>query len=152
MIIVLMLISIVIIIIEFVFGNIDDEFTQFVIPSSVIAFLIKLGILVYLLTNLVGLRVIDDKIELYENQNKEIENKVELVVKQYMEHENKTLIELKSDDSYITLVTLYPDLKSDKLIEQEIALYEENNKKIIGLKEQKINKKVYQWWIYFGGK
>jgi len=152
MIIVLMLISIVIIILEFIFLDVTDEFVDFMASASVLCFLIKLGILVYLSTKLVGLSVIDDKIELYENQNKEIENKVELVVKQYMEHENKTFTELKSNESYITLVTLYPDLKSDKLIEQEIALYEENNKKIISLKEQKINKKVYQWWIYFGGK
>ena len=37
-----------------------------------------------------------------------------------------------------------------KLIEKEIDLYEKNNKKIIELKEQKINEKIYKWWLYFG--
>ena len=41
-------------------------------------------------------------------------------------------------------------LKSDKLIEKEIDLYEKNNKNIIKLKEQKINEKIYKWWLYFG--
>ena len=90
----------------------------------VIGFVIKLGVLVWLLIGLIGTKVIDEKIKLYEKQNKEIETKVETVVKQYMEHENKTLTELKTKESYITLVTLYPDLKSDGLINQEINLYE----------------------------
>lgn len=118
---------------------------------AVVGFVIKLGVLIYLLAQLIGLRVIDNKIELYKNQNKEIENKVELVVIQYMKHEKDTFVKLKTNESYITLVTLYPELKSDKLIKEEIKLYEENNKKILNLKEQKINEKLYKWWIYFGG-
>lgn len=55
----------------------------------------------------------------------------------------KTFKDLKTDTSYITLTTLYPELKSDKLIEKEIDLYEANNEKIITLKEQKINERVY---------
>ncbi len=115
-----------------------------------IGFLIKFATLVYFLSNLIGLKVIDEKIELYQKQNEEIENKVELVVKQYIQHEKETFVELKGDTSYMTLVTLYPELKSDKLIEQEINLYEENNKYILELKEQKINEKIYKWWLYFG--
>lgn len=126
----------------------DDDIELLSIPTT--GFLIKLGVIIYLLIKLVGTSVIDEKIELYTTQNKEIENKVEEVVKQYMQHEHNTFIELKTDTSYITLVTLYPELKSDELIKQEIALYEENNKKIISLKEQKINKSLYKWWLYFG--
>lgn len=147
MIIVLILISIIIFIIG-LFTQENDE--CMLVIGSVIGFLIKLGVVVILLIKIIGLRVINDKIELYQTQNEEIENKVELVVKQYMEHENKTFTGLKTDESYITLVTLYPELKSDKLIEQEINLYEDNNKKILELKEQKINEKVYKWWLYFG--
>ena len=68
-----------------------------------------------------------------------------------MEHEHSTFKDLANTDSYITLVTLYPELKSDELIKEEIKVYEENNKKIIALKEQKINGKIYKWWLYFGG-
>lgn len=78
-----------------------------------------------------------------------IEEKVEIVVKQYMEHENKTFTDLKSE-SYITLVSLYPELKSDELIAKEISLYEENNKKILELKEEKLDVRIYRFWLYFG--
>lgn len=113
------------------------------------AFVIKMIALVYVTVCLVECRVIDNKIELYQTQNSEIENKVASVVREYMQHENKTFKELKTNESYITLVTLYPELKSDKLIEEEISLYEENNKKILSLKEQKINESIYKWWLYF---
>lgn len=147
MIIVLLIISILIFC--YILFVVEDDELAF-IPLG--GFVIKLGVLVYLLSKLIGMRVINEKIELYTNQNNEIENKIAVVVKQYMEHENKTFKDLKTDTSYITLTTLYPELKSDKLIEKEIDLYEANNEKIITLKEQKINERVYKWWVYFGGK
>ena len=113
-------------------------------------FVIEMVALIILVGFLINTRAVDQKIELYVQQNKEIENKVENAVKQYMEHENKTFTELKTDGSYITLVSLYPELKSDELIKEEIKLYEKNNKKIISLKEENINKTIYKWWIYFG--
>ena len=145
MMIILILISIALFII-LLFTDADLEMAAFPLTG----FIIKLGIAIYLLVKLVGVSVIDEKIELYSTQNEEIEKKVEEVVKQYMKHEQDTFTELKNDTSYITLVTLYPELKSDELIKSEINLYEKNNQKIIALKEQKINKKIYTWLLYFG--
>ena len=48
--------------------------------------------------------------------------------------------------------SMCPELKSDKLVEEQISVYEENNKKIRELKEDKINLKVKKWWLYFGGR
>jgi len=148
MILVLLGISIIFFIILFIF--IDDADDICISLAPLMLFVIKLGITIWLIVKITELSVIDNKIELYTKQNKEIENKVESVVKQYMEHENKTFTDLKTEESYITLVTLYPELKSDELIKQEINLYENNNKKIIKLKENKINGRIYKWWLYFG--
>ena len=145
MMILLLIISIVLFIV-FICSESYDEFAC--VP--LFGFIIKLGVIVFLCVNLVNIKVIDEKIELYAKQNQEIETKIELVIKQYMEHEHQTFKDLTNNDSYITLVTLYPELKSDELIKEEIRLYEENNKKIISLKENKINEKIYKWWIYFG--
>lgn len=98
---------------------------------------------------LVNTRAIDNKIELYTEQNKKIENQVEIAVKNYMNFESDTYKDLKID-SYITLANLYPELKSNVLVQQQINLYLDNNKKIISLNEKKINKKIYAWWLYFG--
>lgn len=115
----------------------------------IVAFVLEIIALVYLLNGLVSMRVIDNKIKLYESQNKEIENKIEITVKNYMEYEGNAYKELKSDN-YIQLVNLYPDLKADQLVQQQMTLYTENNNKIIKLKEEKLNKTIYKWWLYFG--
>ena len=39
---------------------------------------------------------------------------------------------------------------SDEMIKQQIELYTSNNTKITELKEEKLNKTLYKWWIYFG--
>lgn len=105
--------------------------------------------LIIFIASLVSCRVIDDKIKLYEKQNKNIEEKIEIVVKQYMDFEKDTFKELKSD-TYINLVNLYPELKTDKMIQQQIDLYIKNNEEITALKESKIDETIYKWWIYFG--
>lgn len=109
----------------------------------------EFGALLIMILLLISCRVVDDKIKLYENQNKNIEEKIEVVVKQYMDFEKDTFKELKPD-SYINLVNLYPELKTDKMVQQQIDLYTQNNEHITSLKEQKIEKTIYKWWVYFG--
>lgn len=149
MLIILILISIAIIILGlFVYPN-DEEIGTFITGAGIIGFIIKIISLICCISSLVGARVIDQRIELYQNKNKEIEEKMEIVVKNYMEYEGNTYKELKTD-SYIQLINLYPDLKADQLVQQQINLYIENNNKIIQLKEEKMNKTIYKWWVYFG--
>lgn len=126
-------------------GECDETLT---IP--VIGLLIKLGVVLWLFSKIIQGRTIDEKIEMYQDQNNEIEQKIEIVVKEYMKFENELYPELKSE-SYISLVSLYPDIKSDTLVAHQIELYESNNRKITKLKEQKIKIKEYKWWLYFGG-
>lgn len=116
---------------------------------SIIALAAEIIIMGCLIGSIVNGRVIDSKIKLIEKQNKDIEEKVEVTVKTYMNFEKDTLTEFKTD-SYIQLVNLYPDLKSNELIQNQINLYEKNNKKITELKTDKLNISNYKWWVYFG--
>ena len=59
------------------------------------------------------------------------------------------MIEVKPEN-YITLVSLYPELKADALVSKQIEIYISNNEKIKELKEFKINGSIYRWWLYFG--
>ena len=95
------------------------------------------------------LDIIDKKIEMYQEENTKIENDIDILVKQYMEHEKKTLSEFKSESS-ITLVNLYPDLKSNELVQQQLNIYVENNNKIKELKNNKLEYQLSKWWLYFG--
>ena len=93
--------------------------------------------------------LLDQKIELAQTQNADIENKVKVVVDNFLKHEKSTYKALKPDE-VILAATTYPELQSNAMVQEQIRLYEENNKKITSLKEQKIDLSVKKWWLYFG--
>lgn len=92
---------------------------------------------------------VDEKISMYTEQNAKIESQIEAAVEKYMTHESETFSSV-SPESAITLVALYPELKSDTLISSQIDIYIKNNAKIVELQETKINASVARWWLYFG--
>lgn len=95
-------------------------------------------------------RTLDSKIAMYTEENQKIEEDMNILVEQYMNYESNTYGDLRSESS-ITLVSLYPELKADTLVEKQIEVYTANNKKIKELKEKLINISNYKWWLYFGG-
>ena len=120
---------------------------------AVIPFFISAGLLILVIVsafNVVDGRVIDNKIAMYQEENKNIEAQMDVLVEKYMDYESETFGELKSESS-IALVSLYPELKADELVKSQVEVYTSNNKKIKELKEKKINLSVWKWWLYFGG-
>ena len=103
----------------------------------------------FLINNCKQLDILDRKIEMFQEENKNIESSIDVLVKQYMNHEKDTLTDFKSESS-ITLVNLYPELKSNELVQQQLNIYVENNNKIKSLKEKKLDYLISKWWLYFG--
>lgn len=104
---------------------------------------------VVLLVFSITMSTADEKIEMYQEENAKIEQQIAEVVKNYQEYETDIFTEL-SPESAMTMISLYPELKSDKLVESQIEVYVENNKQIKYFKEQFINRCVVNWWLYFG--
>ena len=92
---------------------------------------------------------IDKKIAMYEEENTKIEQQIADVVTQYQEYEEGIFTEV-APESAMTLVALYPELKSDTLAQSQIEVYADNNKQIKELKCKAINTSVIRWWLYFG--
>lgn len=128
-----------------------DAQAGFEITSAICAFIsvITFCVIVIIAAFIVNGRTIDRRIEMYTEQNQAIESSISDLVATYMDHESETFANL-SPDSAITLVSMYPDLKSDSLVEQQCNLYIENNQKITELKEDAIKLSNYKWWLYFG--
>ena len=97
-----------------------------------------------------SLSVIDDRITMYEEENTRIEQQVADIVEQYQKYETDIFMEV-APESAMTIVSLYPELKSDSLVQAQIEVYTENNKTIKDLRDQQIKGNVYRWWLYFGG-
>ena len=97
-----------------------------------------------------SLSVIDDRIVMYEEENARIEQQVADAVEQYQKYETDIFMEV-APESAVTMVSLYPELKSDSIVQAQIEVYTENNKTIKDLRDQQIKGNVYRWWLYFGG-
>ncbi len=94
--------------------------------------------------------IIDEKIAMYQEENEKIEQDINRIVREYMEHEQNTFSDLKTEESSITLVTLFPELKSDSLVQQQLEIYAANNAEIKNLREEKIEISKIKWILYFG--
>lgn len=93
---------------------------------------------------------IDEKIAMYKEENATIEQDIDRIVEEYLKHEHDTFTDLKTKESSITLVTLFPELKSDTLVQQQLGIYVANNAKIRSLREEKIDIAKLKWLLYFG--
>ena len=117
--------------------------------GMVVGFFALLGLII-VGVNVKSLSVIDDRIVMYEEENTRIEQQIADVVEQYQKYETDIFREV-APESAVTMVSLYPELKSDSLVQAQIEVYTENNKTIRDLKDKQIKDNVYRWWLYFGG-
>lgn len=121
----------------------------FLMCIGIIGVIINLLCIIFTAHSVVGGRVIEAKIQMYTDENTYIEEQLDILVSQYMEYESDTYKEFKNKDS-VTLVSLYPDLKSDELVKKQCDTYVDNSNKIKALKEEKINLSTEKWMLYFG--
>ena len=117
--------------------------------GMVVGFFALVGLII-VGVNVKSLSVIDDRIVMYEEENTRIEQQIADVVEQYQKYETDIFREV-APESAVTMVSLYPELKSDSLVQAQIEMYTENNKTIKDLRDKQIKGNVYHWWLYFGG-
>ena len=152
MITVLFVISLAILIVGIVLGVCNDWYDA---PPYVLTIVGIIAVLVTGIWDCVQIQklatadIIDQKIAMYEEENSEIEAQIDLLVKRYMEFEKETYDSLKSE-STMTLVSLFPELKSDELVMKQIEIYQKNWAKIKSLKEEKLDLAKAKWQVYFG--
>ena len=126
-----------------------DAYCNLAILGVALGFVSFIAIIV-LGINVKSLSVIDDRIVMYEEENTRIEQQIADVVEQYQKYETDIFREV-APESAVTMVSLYPELKSDSLVQAQIEVYTENNKTIRDLRDKQIKGNVYRWWLYFGG-
>lgn len=128
-------------------GCFSGDFDVVLIPIN-FAVIVVLCLLLGILYENQG---VDQKIKMYEAQNQQLERKIDVAVKSYMNHEKDTYKEFKAGDG-ISLITTYPELRSNELVKEQMNTYQSNNRKIAKLKEKEIDYNITKWWVYFGGK
>ena len=131
----------------------DFDVHDFFTAMSWISGLVSIGLIIAICSlapKVATESVIDSKIAMYQEENANIEQDIDKIVQEYLEHEHDTFADLKTEESSITLVTLFPELKSDTLVQQQLEIYVSNNAKIKALREEKIELSKIRWILYFG--
>ena len=93
---------------------------------------------------------IEKKLQMYEEENLNIEAKVKETVQAYMNYEKDIYTNLVESANLETLLIKYPELNSNEWIKAQIETDKENSNKIKELKEKNIIKPTLAWWLYFG--
>lgn len=148
----MLIVLIILIILAIIVANITcDDFIEFVAVSGaviigVISVIMIIAIIMFYTEGLMA----EEKIVMYQEENTKIEADINLLVKEYMDYEQTTFTEVKGESATM-LVSLFPELKSDTLVQEQIKIYTANNNKIKELKEDVIDMKIGKWLLYFGG-
>ena len=151
MILVIFVVSIALLVLSFTVLSWDDDISMVFGVPGLLGCVVSLIAIVILLVSISNASVLDEKIAMYQEENARIEEQIASVVEQYQKYETDIFTSVAPDDSAITLVALYPELKSDTLVQSQIDIYVQNNEKIKELKEAEISASVKRWWLYFGG-
>jgi hypothetical protein len=131
------------------YGIIHMKDEEFFIPVTILTVVVVIAFL-FTLHGFINGRTLDNKIAMYTEENQKIEETIGTLVKEYMNYESNTYIEVKNE-SLMSLVSLFPELKTDELVKKQIDIHINNNLTIKRLKEQKINISKCKFWLYFGG-
>lgn len=141
--------SLVIIVIGMVIDYNHEELTGLFYFIGGMGLLINCVTLVITIFQVSNGMVIDKKINMYSEENTKIEEQIQAIVSDYKDYESSTL-EKFANESPTVLISLFPELKTNDLVNKQMDIYLANNNKIKELKESQINVKVSKWWLYFG--
>ena len=94
---------------------------------------------------------IQEKIQIYEDQNTQIEQSVDAAVKAYCEHEQITYVQM-SDGAVALVAAAYPELASSELVKTQMEVWTSNSQELKELKSKLVDFHRAQYFLYFGGK
>jgi hypothetical protein len=92
----------------------------------------------------------DNKIRVYEEQNKIIMAQIEPLIEKYLNYEKETFSNLKVDSNTLVAMSMYPELKGDEFVQSQIKIAMNNQNRITELKLNKANLNAYKMWIFMG--
>lgn len=93
---------------------------------------------------------IQEKIQIYEDQNTQIEQSIDAAVKAYCEHEQITYTKM-SDGAVALVAAAYPELASSELVKMQMDIWTSNSNELKDLKSKLVDFHRAQYFLYFGG-
>lgn len=106
------------------------------------------------INKLVSQDVTRSEIRMLEEENNEIEEEFKVLIQTYMDYESGIIkdidLENISSEKLLLVTQVYPDLKANVFVQEQLKLHKENTDEIKSLKSQLLKSEVWRFWLYFG--
>lgn len=93
---------------------------------------------------------IEEKIQIYEDQNAQIEQSIDAAVQAYCEHEQITYTRM-SGDAIALVAAAYPELASSELVKTQMEVWTSNSYELKEMKSDLVDFNKARYFLYFGG-
>ena len=90
------------------------------------------------------------QIEVLEENNKELLAELEPVIEKYLNYESGTLTNLKVNSDTIIAYSVYPELKGNEFVMEQVKIIKSNNREIIKKKLELASLENYRIWLFMG--
>lgn len=153
MITVLLFFALGLILIAEVMDNSTRQLASFAVVPGVLGVIFAIIFGIWTLWNIIVVASgfgIQEKIEIYEEQNAQIEESIDAAVKAYCEHEQITYVQM-SDGAVALVAAAYPELASSELVKTQMEVWTSNTYELKKMKSKLVDFNKARYFLYFGG-
>lgn len=153
MITVLLFFALGLIVIAEVMDNSTRQLAPFAVVPGVLGAIFAIVFGIWTLWNIIIVASgfgVQEKIEIYEDQNTQIEQSIDAAVKAYCEHEQITYVQM-SDGAVALVAAAYPELASSELVKTQMEVWTSNSNELKKMKSKLVDFNKARYFLYFGG-
>lgn len=127
----------------------ESESMVLVVLSILLAFAVLIVAFLEIMPRAMKVKYADEQIAYLVEENAKIDNEIMAIVQSFQDYEKEFYNEHKNVPAS-TMISLYPELKSNELVSRQIEIYVANQKQIKELELLKIRDQYYLFWWSFG--
>ena len=90
------------------------------------------------------------QIEILKENNKELLAELEPVIEKYLNYESGTLTNLKVNSDTLIAYSVYPELKGNEFVMEQVKIIKSNNREIREKKLELASLESYRVWLFMG--
>lgn len=110
-------------------------------------------VMIFAITFSVKIPQIEEKLTIYSEENARIESQVKTAIETYQNYEQGIFEDIDLDkissEKLLLLTSIYPELKSDTMVQRLIQIYIDNTNAIKEIRTKKLDYEVWRWWLCF---
>jgi hypothetical protein len=105
------------------------------------------------ITSTIMIPQMENRIAIYQEENTRIEEQIKTTIQVYQDYEKDIFGDIDLDkissEKLILLTSIYPELKSDAMVQELIQVYIDNTNELKQLKMSKFDHELWRWWLCF---